>query len=64
MLLNKKIRISQLKIIYIFYKFRLYLECVKIINKNKAYYVKTHRVLICNCVKRFTFIIDYQCIEQ
>ena len=64
MLLNKKRRISQLKIIDIFYKFRLYLESVKIINKNKADYVKIHRVLICDCVKRFTFIIDCRSIEQ
>ena len=40
------------------------MESVKIINKNKAYYAKTHRVLICDCVKIFTFIIDYQYLEQ
>ena len=57
MLLNKKRRVSQLKIIDIFYKFRLYLESVKIINKNKAYYVKTHRVLICDYVKRFALLL-------
>ncbi len=45
MLLNKKRKVSLLKIINIFYKFRLYLECVKITNKNKANYVKKYLII-------------------